>query len=124
MANEDMLIGTQVVVDLDNGAALGSVVAAAQRAWGFNFVAPSIHHFHSTSRNASVVMWMGWSRHAGVHNSNQPFQCRANHIPIHRRCPDCLNPDVVMNQESTRPMWRHKRTPNPLSSIPQKLQSL
>lgn len=45
MAEQDMLIGSQVAVDLDNGAALDGVVAAAQLAWGFNFVAPSIHHF-------------------------------------------------------------------------------
>lgn len=43
-------------------------------------------------------MWLGWSRHADVHNSNHPFQYRANHNPVHRRCSDCLNPDVVMNQ--------------------------
>jgi hypothetical protein len=66
MAEEDIFIGTQVAVDLDNGAALEGVVAAAKRAWGFNFVAPSIHHFHSTSRNARVVSveWHGAWEHA------------------------------------------------------------
>jgi hypothetical protein len=39
-AREDILIGTQVAVDLDNGTAPDGVVAAAKRAWGFNFVAP------------------------------------------------------------------------------------
>lgn len=55
MAEQDILIGIQVAVDLDNRTALDGVVAAAKRAWGFNFVAPSIHHFHSTSQNARVV---------------------------------------------------------------------
>lgn len=122
MAEERTIIGTQVAVDLDNGAALGGVVAAAQRA----LISSPRPFIISTALLETLQLSCGWdgASSPGLHNPNQPFQYRANHIPIHGRCPDCLNPGVVMNQESTRPIWRHKRTPNPLSSIPQKVQSL
>lgn len=80
----------------------------------------------STALLETLRLSCGWYG-AGTPACTTPIiRCNAGRttFQIHRRCPDCLNPDVVMNQESTRPMWRHKRTPNPLSSIPQKVQSL
>lgn len=94
-AGQDILIGIQVAADLDNGAALDGVVAAAKRAWGFNFVAPSIHHFpqHFSKRPRRAQL------ESAVPIPSEPESSPSVVAPL-PRCPDCLNPDAVMNQRT------------------------